>query len=368
MSQLPPQPPQPPLDNAIGYDVPPPRNSGMAITSLVLGIVSVPLLCLFGVGILTGITGLILGIIALVSISKNPQRLGGRGLAIAGIIVSACSFLLIVPLLIAILLPFLGKARELANRGTCAANLRGIAQSMAVYAADNEDKFPIISPHGGYALAAGGSGTPQSDADATVKSIYKSPAPSVPQNLWILVLNGQVSPKQFLCKSDPAATTAAFLVKGSDYQTNFNNGTGPSDFSYSYSFAYPWTEKGDVGGWWSTPGADSSTPLIADMAPLAGTGSPAATPDTPGRAANSFTHQRDGQNVAYGDCHVEFQRLPAAGNDNDNIYTFDMGTPVPTGHNFGGGAVPSIGTGGTPGNWDICLVPAADAGAGYARK
>ena len=42
----------------------------------------------------------------------------------------------------AILLPSLGKARELSNRSVDAANLRGLAQSSMVFAADNNDKLP----------------------------------------------------------------------------------------------------------------------------------------------------------------------------------------------------------------------------------
>ena len=45
----------------------------------------------------------------------------------------------IIALLIAILLPSLGKARELSNRSVCAANLKGIVQSMNVYGNDSQD-------------------------------------------------------------------------------------------------------------------------------------------------------------------------------------------------------------------------------------
>src|SRR5579875_3200813 len=50
----------------------------------------------------------------------------------------------IIALLIAILLPSLGKARELSNRSYCAANCRGVMQSLNVYATDNSDAFPIV--------------------------------------------------------------------------------------------------------------------------------------------------------------------------------------------------------------------------------
>jgi general secretion pathway protein G len=52
------------------------KTSGMAIASLILGILGIT------------VVGLILGIIALKKITSSSGRLGGKGLAIAGIIVS----------------------------------------------------------------------------------------------------------------------------------------------------------------------------------------------------------------------------------------------------------------------------------------
>ena len=43
----------------------------------------------------------------------------------------------IIALLISILLPSLSRARELAKRAVCAANLRGIGQSQHIYSNDN---------------------------------------------------------------------------------------------------------------------------------------------------------------------------------------------------------------------------------------
>jgi len=62
------------------------RTSGLAIASLVLGVLAVPAL-----------VGLVLGIIALVQIGQSRGRLRGQGLAIAGICVSA--FMLVSPFL-----------------------------------------------------------------------------------------------------------------------------------------------------------------------------------------------------------------------------------------------------------------------------
>lgn len=67
-------------------------RKGMAIASLVLGILSIPTCGLLGVG---SIAGIILGIISLNKISKTPAQYGGKGMAIGGIITSVLGLLLI---------------------------------------------------------------------------------------------------------------------------------------------------------------------------------------------------------------------------------------------------------------------------------
>jgi prepilin-type N-terminal cleavage/methylation domain-containing protein len=49
----------------------------------------------------------------------------------------------IIALLISILLPSLARAREIAKRAVCSANLKGIGTGMKVYANDNYDWYPI---------------------------------------------------------------------------------------------------------------------------------------------------------------------------------------------------------------------------------
>ena len=48
----------------------------------------------------------------------------------------------IIALLIAILLPALARAKELANRAVCSANVRSLVQSMVIYAQSNKGVFP----------------------------------------------------------------------------------------------------------------------------------------------------------------------------------------------------------------------------------
>lgn len=118
-----------------GMPVAPPKTSGLAIASLVLGILG---LCTMGV---TGLIGVILGIVALMKINKSAGALGGKGLAIAGICVSGCMMLLI-PIQLAMLLPALAKAKAKAQTINCINNIKQLNLALLMYANDNQDTFP----------------------------------------------------------------------------------------------------------------------------------------------------------------------------------------------------------------------------------
>jgi prepilin-type N-terminal cleavage/methylation domain-containing protein len=280
----------------------------------------------------------------------------------------------IIALLIAILLPSLGKARELSNRSVCAANVRGISQSMNLYAADNSDSYPLVAPGKGGTPAKFGTGGSGATADAAIANLYPVAGPStalsVTQNMWLLCLVGQVAPKQFICKSDGAQAATLTSSVGNQYQTNFNDAAQnpqPSVNSLSYSIAYAWTTTGTpaTGGWWRNA-TDAGLPLLADMAPVGGsnpvTSFAVGANGQYGRGANSLIHGRDGQNVAFGDGHADFARSAGVGQGNDCIYNASQaqgnsqsGAPASA---FG--VAPNIGTGGSAGAWDIALTGTYD--------
>ena len=119
--------------------VPPPPStaklSGLAVSSLILGVLG-----FFSLG-LAAIPGLILGIVALVKIQKNQPRLKGSGLAIAGICVSG-AMLLFLPVMAAMLLPALAKAKQRAQAISCMNNVRQINLALIMYADDHGGKLP----------------------------------------------------------------------------------------------------------------------------------------------------------------------------------------------------------------------------------
>jgi hypothetical protein len=247
-------------------------------------------------------------------------KVDGDGYARRGVQISFVSFVL--GLLVWMLMPSTGGS-GLSPRSVCAANLRGIMQSMNVYANDNADAYPIVayapfSPGLNEARAATG---PSNEVDV-IRAYYASPphqAGSVQAILWQLVLRGDVATKSFICPSERSksrALEAPMKNAAGNCFDNFQSGR-----QLSYSVAYPWKPDGTVGRWWTST-VDASLPLMSDMAPEQGTGAPAVdvtalTKDS----SNSRNHERDGQNVAFGDAHVEFARLPNIGQGNDNIFT-----------------------------------------------
>jgi hypothetical protein len=96
----------------------------MAIASLVMGIIGFT--C---AGLLVGaMTGLVLGIVAVRKARKSPAEYGGKELAIAGIVTNSLC-LLTIPLVAAIAIPNMIKARQAAHEAAAIGQVRGIAKA-----------------------------------------------------------------------------------------------------------------------------------------------------------------------------------------------------------------------------------------------
>lgn len=311
-------------------------RNGLATGSLICGIVGL-LLAVVGIGLILAIVAIVLGAVGLSQIGRTAAR--GKGMAISGIVLGVLTLCLApVLLLIAILLPSLSRARELSNRSACAANMRGISQSMMVYAVENNDIYPVV-PYAPFSTANAGTSTESTGTAASDDAIKYLASGRSAQNgsplagPWLLVINDQVSPRGFICKSDPYCPTGgAPRDAGGTLYANF-----PADNAVSYAFAYPYLVKPDgavVGPWWKNT-SDSSQAIASDMGPLNGTGSPARNVSMVGTAmpkmANSGNHLGDGQNIAFADGHAEFMRRPDIGPGDDNIFTVGGGGPSATG-------------------------------------
>ena len=115
----------------------PQTRKGLAIASLILGIVSIPTLGLLGVG---AITAIVLGAIARSRSKKEPAIFGGKGMAMAGIITSVVSLLLIpvFGILAAVAVPQLLKTHVTNRESAAIQTLRTIHNSQTLYQATKQ--------------------------------------------------------------------------------------------------------------------------------------------------------------------------------------------------------------------------------------
>jgi hypothetical protein len=118
-------------------------KKGLAIASLVLGILGLPLLFCFGIGFLLSLVGLVLGIVALVKASRHPHEYGGKGLAIGGLVASGMS-VLALPVVAAIAIPSLLRARVSANEAAAIGDTRTVISAEAAYAGANGGYYDTL--------------------------------------------------------------------------------------------------------------------------------------------------------------------------------------------------------------------------------
>ena len=250
----------------------------------------------------------------------------------------------IIALLISILLPSLNRARETANRVKCASNLRQIGQAILLYSNENKGLYPR-TPHNTMASAAtlsctwgtpytGGNGAgagPLATASdpfigtAGVTNTSRECDNDVTAGLFLLLRTQDITSEVFVCPSSNAEKdTYGGGTNSALNRVNFTDVT--KNLSYSYENAYPTVQA--IGFGWKLNNAISAEYAVAsDINPGTAGNNDNVVAVTVSSSAkemkqgNSNNHDEDGQNVLYGDNHVEWQQNPFVGPQRDNIYT-----------------------------------------------
>jgi prepilin-type N-terminal cleavage/methylation domain-containing protein/prepilin-type processing-associated H-X9-DG protein len=243
----------------------------------------------------------------------------------------------IIALLISILLPSLNRARETANRVKCASNLRQIGQAILLYANENKGNYPrtYYAPGNSPGTCTWGS-SPQGGVTGGAPPdpfITGGPAANdVTAAIYLLLRTQEITSEVFTCPSSSAEKWD--FGGGSNTALNWSNFApgGKADptqiktiLAYSYQNPYPDTVA--VGG-----GFKLNTAITAEFA-VASDINPGTTGNNDNvlnvqstsstsqmKAGNSNNHDEDGQNVLYGDGHVEFQQNPFCGVARDMIF------------------------------------------------
>ncbi|HEX8912150.1 MAG TPA: type II secretion system protein [Humisphaera sp.] len=239
----------------------------------------------------------------------------------------------IVSVLLAILLPVVGRVREQATVLQCAANLRELSTAMVLYANAQPDhgypRAPYDPSKNKLQLDNAGYMVP----DTFGKSGYVSEN-NVPASLFLLMKTQRLSPTMFVCP----ATDAVPWNPAVDPQKSSNWEKPEGSLTYSLAAPYP-TAAAEKGGFAWRGGLPAEFAVLADANPGTRGGSDPLNNVTGPRhdaaaaalrAANSNNHRNRGQNVAYGDGHVEFCTTPYCGRlrkdgIRDHIYTAGAG-------------------------------------------
>jgi len=239
-------------------------------------------------------------------------------------------------LLVAILVPALSKAQEMANRAVCMSNLSSINKGLILYKAYSDDKYPWL--HDGITTWD----TATVATNRTVDPFGPNDDPKNPKArsttalMFMLVRNGQLA-DIFRCPSDRQSKVDD-ETKSDQTDGDVKEGECYFDFSKPENVSYSYQAPLYVGPGKFKNGVDpseSETAIVADMTPRYG-GSVKWTPipiadNTPASEISkqlTNNHKCEQVNVLYIAGNVRGQKRPDVGYDNssdgagpDQIYT-----------------------------------------------
>jgi len=269
---------------------------------------------------------------------KQPNRTRGFTLVELLVVIG------IIALLISILLPSLNKARETANRVKCAANLKAIGNSLLLYSNDSRGGYPRTIYNAG--LTSGGILVPTWGTGAFSTNPFNNGTPGVQRPydndisaaIYLLLSTQDITGDSFVC---PSSSAEKWDFGGaSNSVANWSNWNGQDEINkhLSYSYQNPYGDtNANTAGFKLNASVGADYAVYADINP----GSIQAydsylggrqisynvvepTNSSGGQSqkrANSPNHDKEGQNILFGDGHVDWASTAFAGRGGDNIYT-----------------------------------------------
>lgn len=251
---------------------------------------------------------------------------------------SLIDLLVVVALIIALGILLIGcnqgRSRPVANRVMCAANLKSIGNALLMYSNDNKGAYPRTRyASGATVIPTFGTGAPTTQPYAE-----NGPQPNdVTAAIYLLLTTQDITGDSFVCPS--SAQEKWDFGGGINGAGNWSNWNGAAIVrrSLSYSYQNPYGDDAAVkSGYVLTSNVSAEFAVFADMNP----GSPEVLTVNPGdntakmAKANSINHAGDGQNVLFGDGHVDWMNTVFAGPAGDNIYARRLSTGSSRSHSI----------------------------------
>ena len=272
----------------------------------------------------------------------------------------------IIAMLVAILLPALARAKQLAKQALCASNLKGLGTTIVAYYNDYRGIGPRIKSEGDiadndYYFGGGYYNLPAVDEgditspDSGGKWRWLFPDDSFQNHteftvggaLYLLVKYEDVSPESFLCPSAPYDVEMEWELFSAASGGDMRDWTDMHDFFSSLNLSYSYNDPyyrvvDDTESDSQAVMADKSNAYdghASDELGLgvdnsdAGSGPYPGPPWTESDASagahgNSNNHATECQNVMFNDAHVKKYNIPTVGVAEDNIYTYWSSRPL----------------------------------------
>jgi prepilin-type processing-associated H-X9-DG protein len=231
----------------------------------------------------------------------------------------------LIPFLMAVFVGCYQRSYGHDGRISCAAHLKAIGNALLMYSNDNKGQYPRTRyAPGPKIIPTAGTG-----AATTQPFSEDGPAPNdVTAAIYLLLATQDITGDSFVCPSSSADKWD--FGGGNNTASNWSNWNGIDEFrkyvSYSYQNPYP-DDAAVASGFKLDVNAGADFAVFADINP--GNGALAVLPNSKSELmvkANSRNHDGAGQNVLYGDGHVDWVQTPFCGVANDNIYTRSKGT------------------------------------------
>src|SRR5688500_16639384 len=256
---------------------------------------------------------------------RSPTR---RGVTYVDVLIVVVLVLLLIPVVM-VMTPSVTHCREPAVRVKCASNLKQIGLAMLLYSNENRGQYPRAF------YLPGPDVKPVWGTGATSSNSFTGPDPNdVTAAMFLLLRTQDITSEVFTCSSSNA--------QKDNYGGGNNAALHRANFTdikknLSYSMHNPYASDGVITEkdktWW-TNNMSAEFAVAADINPgIVGADDNVLLPNNTSSAkdmkfANSSNHEKDGQNVLFGDGHVEFLQNPFVGIKRDHIYANKKGQVV----------------------------------------